>query len=125
MFVLGFHFPASMGNNIPAETVVEKLNSSIGDALNGVKEIRLYEGSNKSNEISLYKVYTNKDTFLAKALVHYFVQDNPSKKPKYLIYTNKYQMSEISKQVDKDEETLDICKKLDGMEPITIDVIYN
>lgn len=125
MFVLGFHFPASMGNEVSDDKVVEKLDGAIGDGLKGVKEIKIYEGTTKNTKVDLYKTYTNTNTFLAKALVHYFNEENPDKKPKYMIFTNKYQMSEISKKLDKDDETLDICKKFDGMDPLTIDVIYN
>ena len=41
MFVLGFHFPASMGNIIPDELVAEKIaDVDISD----VKEIKLVDG---------------------------------------------------------------------------------
>lgn len=125
MFILGFHFPASEGNVIPSDKVVAKVDDAIKGELAKVKEIKIYEGTTKSSKIDLYKTYTNKDTFMAKALVHYFIDENEAKQPKYMVYTNKYQISELSKQLDKDEETLEICKKFDGMDTITVDVIYS
>ncbi|CAE10459.1 hypothetical protein [Wolinella succinogenes] len=125
MFVLGFHFPAEMGNQIPSEKVIEKLEGALGDSMAKVKEIKIYMGSNKSTSVELFKTYQNTNTLLAKALVHFFQEGNEKKAPRYLYYTNKYQMSELSKKLDKDDETLDLCRKFDGMEPLTIDVIYN
>ena len=125
MFILGFHFPASMGNSIPNEKVVEKLDAAIADKMANVKEIKLYEGTTKNNHVELYKTYDKKDTFLAKALVHYFLEENEKKEPKYVIYTNKYQISELSKELDKDELTTEICRKFDGMDTITVDVTFN
>ena len=44
MFVLGFHFPASMGNQIPDELVAEKIaDVDISD----VKEIKLLMGTKR------------------------------------------------------------------------------
>lgn len=125
MFILGFHFPASMGNNIPDADVVAKLDAAIADKMASVKEIKLYEGTTKNNHVELYKTYDKKDTFLAKALVYYFLEENEKKEPKYVIYTNKYQISELSKNIDKDELTAEICRKFDGMDTITVDVAFN
>ncbi len=128
MFVLGFHFPASEGNEIATDKVVAKLDAA-GVDMGSVKEIKIYEGTAKSSHVELYKTYTNTNTFMAKALVHFFNEGNEmineKKEPKYLVYTNKYQISQLSKELDKDEETQELCKKFDGMEPMTIDVIYN
>lgn len=123
MFILGFHFPADMGNEIPTEKVVEKIDS-VGTDLSKVKEIKIYEGTAKSTHVELYKTYTNTGTFFAKALTQFFETDNDEKQPKYLIYTNKYQISQLSKELDKDPETIELCRKFDGMEPLTVDVIY-
>jgi hypothetical protein len=128
MFILGFHFPASEGNQIATSKVVEKLDSANVD-MSSVKEIKIYEGSAKSSHVELYKTYTNTDTFMAKALVHFFTvgneMPNEAKKPKYLVYTNKYQISQLSRELDKDEETQELCRKFNDMEPLTIDVIYS
>lgn len=126
MFVLGFHFPASEGNKIANDKVVEKLDAAIASKMGSVKEIKLYEGTTKNNHVELYKTYGNTNTFLAKALVHYFLEENESKEPKYMLYTNKYQMSAMAKELDaSDAETQEICKKFDGMETITVDVAFN
>jgi len=33
----------------------------------------------------------------------------------YMIYTNRYQISELSKRLDGDDETMALCKKFDSM----------
>jgi len=118
MFVLGFHFPASMGNIIPDELVAEK----IADVdTSDVKEIKLLMGTKDKDKEWIS--YTNKNTFLFKALVHYFKEENPAKEQKYMIYMNRYQMSAISKRVDAaDDETMQLCKNLDSMEQFRIEV---
>ena len=107
MFILGFHFPAEMGNNVPDEKVVEKLEAADVDtsAINEIKMVTEYHG--QKEELS----YTNKDTFMFKALAHYI----KSAETDYMIYTNRYQISELSKRLDTDDETLALCKKLDSM----------
>jgi len=115
MFILGYHFPAEMGNKIDDTKVVEKLEADV--SLDGVKEIKLVMGKKKDTEIS----YTNMNTFMAKALVHFFLKDNESKDEKYMVYTDRYQISELSKRLDaEDDETMGICKKFDSMEPFRI-----
>ncbi|MDD2266705.1 hypothetical protein [Sulfuricurvum sp.] len=118
MFVLGFHFPADMGNIIPDEKVIEKLaDVDISD----VKEIKLLMGTKDKDKEWIS--YTNKDTFLFKAMVHYFKEENPDKTQKYMIYMNRYQMSAISKRVDAaDDETMKLCHNLDSMEQFRIEV---
>ncbi len=116
MFVLGFHFPASMGNKVALDKVVEKLDSEV--KMDGVSKIKINYGKKFDNELE----YSKLDTLLAKALIHYAKKDGDSNN-KYLIYTNKYQMSELSKQFDKDEETQSICKLFDGMEPVRVSLI--
>jgi hypothetical protein len=118
MFVLGFHFPADMGNKIPDEKVIEKLS---GVDVSDVKEIKLLMGTKDKDK--MWISYTNKDTFLFKAMVHYFKEENPDKAQKYMIYMNRYQMSEISKRVDAaDDETMKLCHNLDSMEQFRIEV---
>ncbi|MBU1927599.1 hypothetical protein KKG77_01225 [bacterium] len=107
MFILGFHFPADMGNNVPDEAVIAKLDEANVDTsgINEIKMITEYHG--QKEELS----YTNKDTFMFKALVHYV----KTAETDYMIYTNRYQIAEISKRVDTDDETLALCKKFDSM----------
>jgi len=107
MFILGFHFPADMGNNVPDEAVVAKLDES-GVDVSGINEIKMsteYHGQTEE----LY--YTNKDTFMFKALAHYI----KTAETDYMIYTNRYQISELSKRLDSDDETMALCKKFDSM----------
>jgi phosphopentomutase len=112
MFILGFHFPAEMGNKIPDEKVVEKLDAA-GIDTSDINEIKMVmEEHGQVQELS----YTNKDTFLFKALAHYI----KTAESKYLIYTNRYQMAELSKRLDSDDETMALCKKFDSMAHFTV-----
>ncbi|MFA6139073.1 MAG: hypothetical protein WC667_13445 [Sulfurimonas sp.] len=107
MFILGFHFPADMGNTVPDAAVVAKLDEANVDA-SGINEIKmLTEYHGQKEELS----YTNKDTFMFKALVHYI----KTAETDYMIYTNRYQISELSKRLDSDDETMALCKKFDSM----------
>ncbi|MGE4419179.1 MAG: hypothetical protein AB7D38_05035 [Sulfurimonas sp.] len=107
MFILGFHFPAEMGNNVPDDAVVAKLDEANIDTsgINEIKMVTEYHG--QTEELS----YTNKDTFMFKALVHYI----KTAETDYMIYTNRYQISELSKRLDSDDETMALCKKFDSM----------
>jgi hypothetical protein len=107
-----------MGNHIPDELVAEKIaDVDISD----VKEIKLLMGTKERDKEWLS--YTNKDTFLFRAMVHYFKEENPDRVQKYMIYMNRYQMSEISKRVDAaDDETMKLCHNLDNMEQFRIEV---
>ncbi len=108
MFILGFHFPADMGNSIPDEKVVEKLESELGDVAFSEIKMTMESREGQKEELS----YTNKDTFMFKALAHY-VKTSESD---YMIYTNRYQIAELSKRLDKeDDETMALCKKFDSM----------
>jgi len=107
MFILGFHFPKDMGNNIPDEKVVEKLDSADID-VSDINEIKMVmEEHGISEELS----YTNKDTFMFKALAHYI----KTAETDYMIYTNRYQIAELSKRLDSDDETMALCKRFDSM----------
>lgn len=126
MFVCGHFFPASEGNNIAADKVVEKVEGALGDEMSKVKEIKIFEGDNKSTHVELKTTLSDNSSFLAKALVQYFIEDNAEKEPKYVIYTNKYQISAYAKELDKgNAEVEELCKYFDGMEPIHVDVTYN
>ncbi len=115
MFILGFHFPADMGNNIPDEKVIEKLDSADVD-VSGVSEIKLISESREGQKEETS--YTNKETFMFKALVHYA----KTAATDYMIYTNRYQISELSKRLDSDDETMALCKKFDSMAQFKITV---
>jgi len=117
MFILGYHFPKDMGNKIPDEKVVELLDKDVD--MSGLKEITLTMTQGKGHEPLTIK-YTKMDTFLAKAMVHFFNKENDAKEEKYMIYTDRYQMSELSKRIDKDDETMDLCKQFDSMEQFRI-----
>ena len=115
MFILGFHFPADMGNNIPDEKVVAKLDEAGVDTAS-INEIKLTSESREGQKEELS--YTNKDTFMFKALAYYAKTASTD----YVIYTNRYQISELSKRLDSDDETMALCKKLDSMAQFRISV---
>jgi len=107
MFILGFHFPADMGNTVADDAVVAKLDEANVDtsSINEIKMVTEYHG--QTEELS----YTNKDTFMFKALAHYV----STAETDYMIYTNRYQIAELSKRLDSDDETMELCKKFDSM----------
>ena len=108
MFILGFHFPADMGNTIADDKVVEKLDAAVDTA--GVNEIKMTMTSREGQKEDIS--YTNKNTFMFKALVHYA----KTAETDYMIYTNRYQIAELSKRIDADDdETMALCKKFDSM----------
>lgn len=118
MFILGFHFPASMGNNIEDSVVLEKLDAALGDSMSKVASIKIYAGNSE------YKTLTNTSTLLAKGLVNYFQTSNPEQDPKYMTYTDKYQIGALSKRLDTDAEAQEVAKFFDGREQITVEVSY-
>ena len=111
MFVCGYHFPASEGNDVSFEKVIEKVNEGI-DATG--KTVTLTSETREG--VKLETVEVPAGTFLHTAFVDYFTNTEVKEKDgfKMIYYTNKYQISEISKSVDGDS-TKDICKKLDDM----------
>ena len=111
MFVCGYHFPADMGNDVSFEKVIEKVKEGIdakGKTVTVASETR--EG------VKLEEISIPEGSFLHTALVDYFTNTECKEKDGYkmMYYTNKYQISEISKSVDG-ASTKDICKKLDDM----------
>jgi len=111
MFVCGYHFPASEGNDVSFEKVIEKINEGIdgtGKTVTLTSETR--EG------VKLEELAVPAGTFIHTAFVDYFTNTEVMAKDGYkmIYYTNKYQISEISKSVDGDV-TKDLCKKLDDM----------
>jgi hypothetical protein len=59
---------------------------------------------------------------LFKALATYLKDETYVDKDgeKYLVYTNRYQMAELSKRLDSDDETMALCKKFDSMEQFRV-----
>ena len=111
MFVCGYHFPASEGNNVSFEKVIEKVQEGIdasGKTVTLTSETR--EGA------KLETISVPEGSFLHTALVDYYTNTECKEIDgfKMVYYTNKYQISEISKSVDGDV-TKEICKKLDDM----------
>ena len=111
MFVCGYHFPASEGNNVSFEKVIEKVQEGIdasGKTVTLTSETR--EGA------KLETISVPEGSFLHTALVDYYTNTECKEIDgfKMVYYTNKYQISEISKSVDGDV-TKAVCKKLDDM----------
>ena len=121
MFILGFHFPADMGNTIEDSAVLEKLDAQVAEVgIDDISAIELEIGL-RGKECETI-TYTNKDTFMFKALAAYLKDETYEAKDgeKYLVYTNRYQMSELSKKLDSDDETMALCKKFDSMEQFRV-----
>jgi hypothetical protein len=111
MFMCGYHFPASMGNDVSFDKVVEKVNEGAGD-VSGINSVTLTGEDAKGNVLENLTI--EKGTFLFKAMVDYYKKSDMPGETKMVYYTNKYQMSEISKSVDG-AKTKDVCRKLDDM----------
>ena len=111
MFICGYHFPASMGNKISHEQVVERVTAEVGDLSDVSYAILISENRDGVKQEDL-KV--EKGSFLFTALADYYNKSDIEGEYKMIFYTNKYQMSEISKAVDG-ALTADVCKKLDDM----------
>ena len=111
MFVCGYHFPASEGNDVSFDKVIEKVQEGIdasGKTVTLTSETR--EG------VKLETLSVAEGSFLHTALVDYYTNTECKEIDgfKMIYYTNKYQISEISKSVDGDA-TKAVCKKLDDM----------
>jgi ABC-type Na+ efflux pump permease subunit len=111
MFVCGYHFPASEGNDVAFDKVIAKVEEGLDAAGKSVTLTSETREGKKLEEISVAE-----GSFAHKALVDYFNNAEVEAKDgfKMVYYTNKYQISEISKTVDGDS-TKDLCKKLDDM----------
>lgn len=111
MFVCGYHFPASEGNDISFDKVIQKVNEGI-DASG--KVVTLTSETREGDKLETFEVPVG--TFAHTAFVDYFLNTEVAEKNdfKMVYYTNKYQISEISKSVDG-EVTKELCKKLDDM----------
>lgn len=110
MFICGYHFPADMGNDVSFDKVVEKIDASVGDTAG--KTVSLTGETAKGEIVETLTV--PEGTFAHKAFVDYFNTVEIDGDIKMVYFTNKYQISEISKTVDGDA-TKDLCKKLDDM----------
>lgn len=111
MFVCGYHFPAEMGNNISFDKVIEKVEESVAGADAG-KTVTLTSETREG--VKLEELTVPAGTFAHKAFVDYYTNAEVKGDFKMIYYTNKYQISEISKAVDG-EATKELCKKLDDM----------
>lgn len=121
MFYLGMHFPADMGNSLDTSVIVEKLDAQVAEMdISDITAIELEMGLRGKDVQKI--TYTNKDTFMFKALAAYLKDDTYEAKDgeKYLVYTNRYQMSELSKKLDSDDETMALCKVFDSMEQFRV-----
>ncbi|MGM0624176.1 MAG: hypothetical protein ACQESH_09195 [Campylobacterota bacterium] len=110
MFICGYHFPASEGNDVAFEKVVEKIDANVGDV--SAKKVLLKPEDRDSNPLE--DIVIEPGTFMHKAFVDYYANSDIEGEYKMIFYTNKYQISEISKKYDGDA-TKDLCKKLDDM----------
>lgn len=119
MFVLGFQFPASEGNKISDDKVLAKLEEAVSGSIGKVASVKIYAGNDE------YKTITNVNTVLGKALVQYFEVENESKDPKYLTFTNKYQIAALTKNQEKDAEAIEVADFFDkSRDQITLEVSY-
>ena len=111
MFVCGYHFPASEGNDVSFDKVIEKVQEGI-DASG--KTVTLTSETREGVKLETIEVAAG--SFLHTALVDYYTNTECKEIDgfKMVYYTNKYQISEISKSVDGDA-TKAVCRKLDDM----------
>ena len=111
MFVCGYHFPASEGNDVSFEKVIEKVQEGI-DASGKIVTLT----SETREGVKLESIEVAEGSFLHTALVDYYTNTECKEIDgfKMVYYTNKYQISEISKSVDGDA-TKAVCRKLDDM----------
>lgn len=111
MFVCGYHFPADMGNDVSFDKVIEKVEDGISAA---GKTVTLTSETREG--VKLEEISVPEGSFAHTAFVDYYTNTECTEKDgfKMVYYTNKYQISEISKSVDG-AATKDLCKKLDDM----------
>ena len=111
MFICGYHFPADMGNDVSFDKVIEKIEEGTNAA---GKTVTLIGETREGVKLETFEVPA--ETFAHTALVDYFTNTECKEINgfKMVYYTNKYQISEISKSVDGDV-TKAVCKKLDDM----------
>ncbi len=118
MFICGYTFPGSEGNDVAFDKVIEKIEASVGDTTGKIVTLT---GENAKGEIE--ETFTIPEgTFAHKAFVDYFITSDIEGDIKMVYYTNKYQISEISKIADGDV-TKDLCRKLDDMNLYRVKVL--
>jgi hypothetical protein len=102
-----------MGNDVSFDKVIEKVTAGAGD-LSGIKAVEVTGETSKGEVVEKFTVEPG--SFMFTALVDYYKKaDVPEKDGfKMIYYTNKYQISEISKTVDGDG-TKSFCKKFDDI----------
>ncbi len=113
MFVCGYHFPASEGNDVSFDKVIEKVEAGAGDVSG--KVVTITNETKDGTVLETIEIPAN--TFAHTAFVDYYTNAEVKANAddaKMIYYTNKYQISEISKSVDG-EVTKELCKKLDDM----------
>jgi len=109
MFVCGYHFPASEGNDVSFDKVIEKVNEGTETA----GKVVTLTGETAKGEV-IVNLEVPSGTFAHTAFIDYFDNAEVTGDTKMIYYTNKYQISEISKSVDGDV-TKELCKNLDDM----------
>lgn len=111
MFICGYHFPASEGNDVSFDKVVEKIDANLDGFASG-KTVTL---TSETKEGTILETLTVPEgTFAHKAFVDYYKNSDITTDFKMIYYTNKYQISEMSKSIDG-ASTAALCKKLDDM----------
>jgi len=109
MFVCGYHFPASEGIDVSFDKVVEKVSEGVETA----NKVVTLTGETAKGEV-IVNIEVPTGTFAHTAFIDYFNNAEVVGDSKMIYYTNKYQISEISKSVDG-AATKDLCKNLDDM----------
>ena len=118
MFICGYHFPADEGIDVEFEKVVEKVKQSVGDT--SKKVVSLTGETAKGDVVINLEVPVG--TFAHMAFVDFYKTAEDEAENKMIYFTNKYQISEISKAVDGDV-TKDLCKNLDDMHLYRVKVV--
>ena len=111
MFVCGYHFPASEGNDVSNDKVIEKVKEGVETA----GKVVTLTGETAKGEV-IVELTVPEGTFAHTAFIDFFEKSDviPINDTKMIFYTNKYQISEISKAVDG-AATKALCKHLDDM----------
>jgi len=109
MFICGYHFPASEGNDVSFDKVIEKVQ----DGIDATGKVVTLTGETVKGEV-IVNLVVPEGTFAHTAFVDYFENADVVGDSKMVYYTNKYQISEISKSVDG-AVTKELCHNLDDM----------
>ena len=109
MFICGYHFPASEGNDVSFDKVIAKVEEGVETA----GKVVTLTGETTKGEV-IVELTVPAGTFAHTAFIDYFDNTEVAGESKMIYYTNKYQISEISKAVDG-EATKELCKNLDDM----------